>query len=242
MAPEKTLLAAALCAASAFAGPFAADTVAAPDGGKVVFSFVKHGTLMIEAGGKVVHVDPVSGYGAPTDYSALPKADLLIVTHEHPDHFDPRAIALATKKETEFVANARVAGLAGKGRAMANGDEATVAGVGLKAVPAYNTTPGRERFHPKGRDNGFVLDFGGLRVYVSGDTEEIPEMDSLGRIDVAFLAVNQPYTMTVEQCVRAARRIRPKTLYPYHFGDTDVKKIADALKGSGIDVRLRDMR
>ncbi|MBO7501272.1 MAG: MBL fold metallo-hydrolase [Fibrobacterales bacterium] len=242
MAPEKTLLAAALCAASAFAGPFAADTVVAPNGEKVVFSFVKHGTLMVEAGGKVVHVDPVAEYGARTDYSALPAADLLIVTHEHPDHFDPQAIALATKKETALVANARVVSLLGKGRAMANGDEAVVAGIGLKAVPAYNVTPGRERFHPKGRDNGFVLEFGGLRVYVSGDTEEIPAMDSLGRIDVAFLAANQPYTMTVEQCVGAARRIRPKILYPYHFGDTDVGKIAEALKGSGIEVRLREMR
>ena len=107
----------------------------------------------------------------------------------------------------------------------------------IEAVPAYNTTKGREQFHPKGRDNGYILTLDGLRIYIAGDTEDIPEMADIKDIDIAFLPCNQPYTMTPEQLVRAAKIIKPKVLFPYHYGDTDVSGIPVQLPG--IDVRIR---
>mgnify|MGYP000205328422 CR=1 FL=1 len=111
-----------------------------------------------------------------------------------------------------------------------------------RAVPAYNTTPGRDKYHPRHRDNGYILTFDGLRVYIAGDTEDIPEMKDLKDIDIAFLPVNQPYTMTVPQAAKAAKMFSPKILYPYHYGDTKIGELKDALKGSGIDVRIRELQ
>ena len=145
------------------------------------------------------------------------------------------------KGTTQIVTNARCAEMLGYGTVMANGDTATIFGdVRLDAVPAYNYTEGRTQFHPKGRDNGFVLTMDGLRIYIAGDTEDIPEMAELKDIDIAFLPVNQPYTMTVEQCVRAAKTISPRVLVPYHFSQTDLSALPGLLPG--IDVRLRQMQ
>ncbi len=209
----------------------------------VAITLIKHGTLALRYRGRTVHVDPVGGYGNPTDYaSEFPKADVVIVTHEHGDHFDKKAIAdLMDKGTTQIVTNARCAEMLGYGTVMANGDTATILGdVRLDAVPAYNYTEGRTQFHPKGRDNGFVLTLDGLRIYIAGDTEDIPEMADLKDIDIAFLPVNQPYTMTVEQCVRAAKTISPRVLVPYHFSQTDLSALPGLLPG--IDVRLRQMQ
>ncbi len=209
----------------------------------VAITLIKHGTLALRYRGRTVHVDPVGGYGNPTDYaSEFPKADVVIVTHEHGDHFDKKAIAdLMDKGTTQIVTNARCAEMLGYGTVMANGDTATILGdVRLDAVPAYNYTEGRTQFHPKGRDNGFVLTLDGLRIYIAGDTEDIPEMADLKDIDIAFLPVNQPYTMTVEQCVRAAKTISPRALVPYHFSQTDLSALPGLLPG--IDVRLRQMQ
>ena len=209
----------------------------------VAITLIKHGTLALRYRGRTVHVDPVGGYGKPTDYSAeFPKADIVIVTHEHGDHFDKKAIAdLVDKGATQIVTNSRCAEMLGYGTVMANGDTATILGdVRLDAVPAYNYTEGRTQFHPKGRDNGFVLTLDGLRIYIAGDTEDIPEMAELKDIDIAFLPVNQPYTMTVEQCVRAAKTISPRVLVPYHFSQTDLSALPGLLPG--IDVRLRQMQ
>ena len=129
-----------------------------------------------------------------------------------------------------------------EGTVMKNGDHLKLTeDISVDAVPAYNITPGHLEYHPEGRDNGYVFDIDSMKIYVSGDTEDIPELKNLKDIYIAFLSVNQPYTMTVEQCVAAAKVIIPKILYPYHFHGTDVEKIAEALKGSGIDVRIRDM-
>lgn len=100
----------------------------------------------------------------------------------------------------------------------------------LEAVPAYNTTPGRDKFHPKGRDNGYILTVGGTRIYIAGDTEDIPEMKQIKNIDIAFLPVNQPYTMTPEQAIQSAKTIQPHILYPYHYGDTNINEVKDGLK------------
>ena len=121
-----------------------------------------------------------------------------------------------------------------------NGDKLQIADdVTVEAVPAYNTTEGHLQFHPKGRDNGYILTLDGLRVYIAGDTEDIPEMETIKDIDIAFLPCNQPYTMTPEQLVRAAKVIKPKVLFPYHYGQTDVTTIPSQLQGEGIDVRIR---
>ena len=134
-------------------------------------------------------------------------------------------------------ANAESVAALGRGTALANGDSGEVAeGVRYMAVPAYNTSEGREMFHPKGNGNGYIFDFDGFRVYVAGDTEPIEEMSGLGTVDLAFLPVNQPFTMTVSQCVQAAELIRPKVLVPYHYSDTDLSGLAEAL--DGIDVKI----
>ena len=126
---------------------------------------------------------------------------------------------------------------------MRNGDKKTWEGIQIEAVPAYNTTEGRDKFHPKHRDNGYVIDFDGLRVYVAGDTEDIPELAALKAIDVAFLPVNQPYTMTPEQAAKAARLIRPKVFYPYHYGETPVADtLPKLLEGSGVELRIRALQ
>ena len=204
-------------------------------------TLVKHGSLELRHEGISIQIDPVSDLGKKTDYATeFPKADIILLTHEHGDHYDPEAIKDLTGSDTELITNARCAQMAGYGTVMANGDALNRGFLRIEAVPAYNTTEGHLQFHPKGRDNGYVLTVDGLRIYVAGDTEDIPEMGLLENIDIALLPVNQPYTMTVEQCIRAARIIRPKVLIPYHFGQTDVTPLPEALPG--IDVRLRQMQ
>ncbi len=170
----------------------------------------------------------------------MPKADYLFVTHEHGDHFDKEAIKLLSGEATRFVTNQRCADMYGSGEVMANGDKLQIAeGFTVEAVPAYNTTEGRTQFHPKGRDNGYILTIDGLRIYIAGDTEDIPEMSAIKDIDIAFLPCNQPYTMTTEQLIKAAKTVKPKVLFPYHYGQTDVSGVPSALQADGIDVRIR---
>ena len=209
----------------------------------VFITLLKHGTLAVFYKGVSIHIDPVSGYGKPTDYAAeFPKADVILVTHEHGDHLDKNAITALSSPETMLLLNAKSQTQIGMGKSIANFENADLPqGIKLDVVPAYNTTPGREQFHPKNNGNGYVLTFpGGLRLYVAGDTEDIPEMADIKNIDVAFLPVNQPYTMTVEQCVKAANVIKPKVLIPYHFSQTDLKELPSLLPD--IDVRLRNMQ
>ncbi len=207
--------------------------------GQVRITFIGHGTLMIEFGVKVIHVDPVS---READYSKFPRADIILITHEHQDHYDQRAVDSISKPETELILNPSVGQKSNGGTILKNGESAMVQGIPVRAVPAYNTTAGRSRFHPKGRDNGYIIDLGGLLIYIAGDTEKISEMTALKEIDIAFLPVNQPYTMTPKQAIEAAMMFKPKILYPYHYGETDVSGIENALKGSGIEVRVRDLQ
>jgi L-ascorbate metabolism protein UlaG (beta-lactamase superfamily) len=207
--------------------------------GNLRITFLGHGTLMLDYNGWVIHVDPVS---AEADYAALPPADLILVTHEHGDHLDPKAVARITRPGTVIVANPASAGKLPGALAMANGESRTVGAVKIEAVPAYNTTAGRDRFHPKGRDNGYVLTIDGKRVYIAGDTEDIPEMKALKGIDIAFLPMNQPYTMTPEQVAKAALAFKPRVLYPYHFGDTDTGRLTALLEGKNVEVRIRDLQ
>lgn len=222
------------------AAPFATDTFQTKEGGKLTITFIKHASLLLDYNGQQIQVDPVSEYA---DYTAFPKADVILITHEHADHLDPKAISALEKPATVLIANEAGREKLGKGKAMRNGDTDTpIPCLTLEAVPAYNTTPGREKYHPRHRDNGYVLTLGGTRIYVAGDTEDIPEMKDLKDIDIAFLPVNQPYTMTVSQAARAARMFNPKVLYPYHYGDTPIEALKDTLKDSGIDVRIRQLQ
>ena len=212
-------------------------------GAPVDITLIKHGSLEINYNGLSIQIDPVSGYGKPTDYATeFPKADVILITHEHGDHLDSEAIAAISRGEsTLLILNEKSRNQLGDGEVMHNGESHNLPlGIKLEAVPAYNTTPGREKFHPKGNGNGYVLTIDGLRIYVAGDTEDVPEMADLKDVDVAFLPVNQPYTMTPEQCIAAAKVIGPKVLIPYHFGQTDLSSLPTALPG--IDVRLRQMQ
>jgi L-ascorbate metabolism protein UlaG (beta-lactamase superfamily) len=205
--------------------------------GDLQMTFIGHGTLMLAYAGKVIHIDPVSMYA---DYSTLPKADLILITHEHGDHLDAKAIQALSTASTTVIVNPGSAKVLPNATVMKNGETKTMAGVGIEAVPAYNF---EKAFHPKGNGNGYVLTFGDKRVYVGGDTENVPELKSLKNIDVAFMPMNQPFTMTPEQVADLAKAMRPKVLYPYHFGNTNTAALTDLLKDEkGIEVRLRNMK
>lgn len=222
--------------------PFESDTFVTDKGRNVTISFIKHGTLMIDIDGSIVHIDPVLMFG--TDYSALPKADLLLVTHEHKDHFDMDAIKAVSKDGMRFLSNGRVAEMSEKSEVMQIGQTVTAANnFTITATAAYNNSPGKEQFHPKGRDVGFVLEIDDLKIYVAGDTEDIQEMKQLKDIDIAFLPVNQPFTMTPEQCINAVNMFSPKIVYPYHYGNTDLTPIVEHFKNNEkVDVRIRQLQ
>jgi len=216
------------------------DVFKTKSGKTVKFHALMHSCIRIQYDGKEIEIDPVAKLRERTvDFAAMPKADYLFVTHEHFDHYDSTTIALLTKEQTQLVLNQRCADMYGSGIVMANGQSLTFDDIKVEAVPAYNITEGRQQFHPKGRDNGYILTLDGLRIYIAGDTEDIPEMANIKDIDIAFLPCNQPYTMTPEQLVRAAKVIKPKVLFPYHYGQTDVSTIPQQLQGEGIDVRIR---
>lgn len=238
MKPETLLLVALAATPLGAQTPGQTDALPLP-GGTLRIGFLGHGTLMLDWGGWIVHVDPVT---AEADYQSLPKADLILVTHEHSDHLDPKAITLISKPGTAIIANPAAAKKLKGAIALKNGERRQVGGVGVEAVPAYNTTAGRTQFHPRGRDNGYLLTLDGRRVYIAGDTENTTEMKALKDIYVAFLPMNLPYTMTPEQVADAARAFRPQILYPYHFGETDTGRLTELLRGSGIEVRIRDLK
>ncbi len=222
--------------------PLKEDTIST-SAGELKITFIGHGTLMFNFGGKVIHIDPWSRL---TDYSNLPKADMILITHEHGDHMDTGAVEQISTDKTALVctetAGRKLSGVA----VMKNGDEKTVAGFKIEAVPAYNIVHKRgaeNPFHPKGVGSGYIITFGDKKVYIAGDTENTPEMKRLAGIDIAFLPMNLPYTMTPEMVADAAKAFNPKILYPYHFGETDTSQLVNLLKDNKeIDVRIRNMK
>lgn len=211
-------------------------------GGPLVIRPLTHGSVLFQWRGKAIYVDPALNY----NWASLPKADLILITHEHPDHCSPETIAQIGKTGTQIIANPNCARQFPGAGVMRNGDRRQVLGVRIMAVPAYNMVrkaPNGEFYHPKGRDNGYILTFADKRVYLAGDTEAIPEMARLGRIDVAFLPINLPYTMPPPEAAQAARMIKPRILYPYHQGQSDpaeLKRLLADLKGT--EVRVRTLR
>jgi len=221
---------------------FETDTIKT-SAGDLKITFLGHGSLYFTFGGKVIHVDPFS---AVADYSTLPKADMILLAHEHMDHLDLKALNPVRSDKTIVVLPEVCAKQVEGGLVMKNGDVKTVGGLKIEAVPAYNIVHKREAgqpFHPKGVGNGYIITFGDKRVYVAGDTENIPEMKNIKNIDVAFLPMNLPYTMTPEMAADAAKMINPKILYPYHYGETDTSKLVALLKDTKeIEVRIRKMK
>lgn len=210
--------------------------------GDLKITFIRHGTLMFTFQGKVIHVDP---WTRVADYTKLPKADLILITHHHRDHLDAAAVQKIRTPKTTIVLTRIVAKTIKGGLVMGNGDVKTVLGLRIEAVPAYNIVGMRRPgvpWHVRGEGNGYVITFGDKRVYVAGDTENVPEMKRLKNIDVAFLPMNLPYTMTPKMVADAARAFRPKILYPYHFGKTDTSQLVKLMKGvKGVEVRIRKM-
>jgi len=222
------------------------------DNGALVIHPMSHATFVMQSDGKTIYVDPVGG-GKP--FADLPKPDLVLVTHAHFDHFDPKTLEAVVPAEGQVVlvvpkTVAEKLPEALRDRAtvkiLANGAKTKAMGIAIEAVPAYNTTPGKEKFHPRGRDNGYVLTMGGKRVYVAGDTEDTPEMRALKGIDVAFLPMNLPYTMSVAKAAEVIRAFKPKVVYPYHFRSGDgTKADLERLKrlvgaDSGVEIRVRN--
>ena len=239
-----------LCVSMFFAGNvlFAQDyqqDVIQTNKGDLTITFIKHGTLMFEYDDQVIHIDPVMRMG---DYSELPKADLIVITHSHGDHFDLNAIEKVSKQNTKIVATEGCKESSehlANATIMNNNEKREIAGLEIQSIPAYNIKHKRDNgqpYHPKGEGNGYIFNFGEKRVYVAGDTENTPEMKALEDIDVAFLPMNLPYTMTPKMVANAAKAFKPKILYPYHYGKTDTNKLVRLLKDeNNIEVRIRNM-
>jgi L-ascorbate metabolism protein UlaG (beta-lactamase superfamily) len=210
--------------------------------GDLKITFIGHASLIFSFNNKTFYVDPFSKLA---NYATLPKADVIVITHEHRDHLDIAAIEKIRTEKTKVVLTETGARQLPGGTVMKNGDVQIVEGVTIEAVPAYNIVHKRdtgEPFHPKGAGNGYVMTFGDKQVYVAGDTENIPEMAGLKNIDIAFLPMNLPYTMTPEMTAAAAKMVQPKILYPYHYGSTDPSLLTALLKDQkGIEVRIGKM-
>ena len=207
--------------------------------GPLVIRPLTHASVLFQWRGQAIYVDPAGSY----DWGSLPKADLILITHEHPDHCSPETVAKIRNSRTQIVSNADCARQFPGAIVMRNGGRRQVLEIGIRAVPAYNRVrkaPNGQFYHPKGRDNGYILTFAEKRVYLAGDTEAIPEMARLGHIDIAFLPINLPYTMPPAEAAKAARMVKPRILYPYHQGQSDPAEVKALLRDmKGTEVRVR---
>ncbi len=211
--------------------------VPAQTGAAEVFTYtpVRHATFVLQSGPATIYVDPV---GVAEDFSGFPPPDLILITHIHKDHLDPTLVAALKKPQTQVIGPAAVIEQLGYGTTMHNGDVTTAVGLTVEAIPAYNTSRERLVFHPMGRDNGYLLSKAGVRLYISGDTEDIPEMRTLRNIDIAFLCMNLPYTMSIEQAASAVNEFKPRLVIPYHYRGKEGMSDLDAFERQvpGIEV------
>ncbi|MEJ2355201.1 MAG: MBL fold metallo-hydrolase [candidate division WOR-3 bacterium] len=206
--------------------------------GDLMVTLVGHASLMFDFNGKILYIDPVMSEG---DYNKMPKADIIIVTHEHGDHLDPFAINAVRTDATAIILTKRCSEKVEGGIIMYNGDTDTVKGLPIEAVPAYNIVNKRSNgqpFHPKGNGNGYIITFGDKKIYIAGDTENTPEMKALKNIYAAFLPMNLPYTMNPEMVADAVIAFKPVILYPYHRDDKLIEKLKNLLKKESIDIRI----
>lgn len=208
--------------------------------GKVVFHSIHHGTVLLEAGGVVLWIDP---YSEGDEVSGKPQADFVLITDIHPDHLDEKALDIMKKKEAVVMGPQAVADKLPGTQVIANGEKKQLGPFEVEAIPMYNLKNGPEPgklFHDKGRGNGYVVSFGGKRIYFSGDTECIPEMKALKDIEVAFVCMNLPFTMTPLEAGECVAAFKPKTLVPYHYRGQDPDTIKPKLDGTGVTLeRLR---
>lgn len=211
--------------------------------GDLVATFIGHGSLMLEFNDQIIQIDP---WSQAADYAFLPKADIVLITHNHPDHLDPVALKKTRHPNSTVIISESCLATVPDGQVMQNGEARALDGIGIMALPAYNLVHKRENgepYHRKGEGNGYLLTFNKTRVYIAGDTENIPEMAELKDIDYAFLPMNLPYTMTPEMVAEAVRAFKPKVVYPYHYGDTDPAKLVELLKDlPEVEVRIRRMK
>ncbi len=207
--------------------------------GAVEITPIFHASAMIKAGGDTIYIDPAP----PANITGLKPGELILITDIHPDHLNTAYITALSNDKTEIIAPAAVQATVKSAKVIANGQSTQWHKWKITAVPMYNihnTMPNGTPFHPKGRGNGYILTYGGKNFYFAGDTEGTPEMRALKNIDVAFIPMNLPYTMTPEDAAEAVKAFKPKVVIPYHYRGQDVQKFASALKGTGIEVRLLD--
>jgi L-ascorbate metabolism protein UlaG (beta-lactamase superfamily) len=228
---RSTLIALVLSAGAFAAAPEQFSTSKGP----LQITPIQHASLMIQAGGKVMYIDPAQG-----KYDGLPQADYILITDIHGDHMVPALVDKLKKPSTVILAPTAVCATITSATPISNGETKTIGDFQVEAIPMYNLTPARAQMHTKGRGNGYVLTYGGKRFYFSGDTEGIPEMLALKNIDVAFVCMNLPYTMSPAEAAVAVKAFHPAVVYPYHYSGSDTQAFAKALEGTGIDVRLRD--
>lgn len=215
--------------------------------GDIVVTFLGHGSYGIRFGGLVTYIDP---WSEQADYAALPKADIVFITHDHMDHLDQAALTPVVTDATDIVLPTRSDGkYTGNGQrhVIGYGDSLTVRGIRVDVVPAYNLTylmdpNSTHRVHPKGICNGYIVTWGGKRLWMAGETEFVPELAELTNIDIAFVAADGVYNMTAGMAADMVRAVNPKVYYPIHYSDLDPKGIARLLEGSGIEVRIRRMK
>jgi L-ascorbate metabolism protein UlaG (beta-lactamase superfamily) len=220
--------------------PIAGDHLVTADG-DVIVQPLNHATFALSWKDKIIYLDPTGGV---TRFRNVPRPNIVLITDIHGDHLEGATLSAIEAKNADIVAPLAVfqqlaSDLRPKTKVLANGEKADIQGITVEAIPMYNTTAGRNN-HTKGRGNGYVLTIGGKRIYVAGDTEDIPEMRALKNIDLAFVCMNLPFTMDINQAASAVREFRPKAVYPYHYSSSDVNKFKQLVgKDLGIEVRLR---
>lgn len=210
------------------------------DNGEISVHPISHASFVMQTPGAVIYNDPVGGADL---YAGLPAADLILITHEHGDHYDVETLSALLGENTRLLTNPAVldmlpAELKERASAIGNGDSTDFEGMGIEAIAAYNLTEERLKYHPKGRDNGYLLSVDGMRIYIAGDTEAIPEMRELTDIQLAFVPMNLPYTMGIEQAAEGVVDFAPDVVYPYHYKGSDVEAFARLVNENNSDIKV----